>query len=134
VKIKGYGKVTITISVAKTSEYKAATKMVKLYIVPDRIKKFKVKANPVDNLVTFTWKKGNNKNAKCEIQVSKSVKFRKKNPISISCAMNRGILKNIKGLKLKKGQIWYFRTRQIVEISKKKSYKSDWIVRKVVIK
>ena len=127
--VKGYGKAVITIKVSKTSEYKAATKKIKILIVPDEVKKFKVKSNSSGG-VSFSWKKVNDKNAKCQIQASPTSDFSDTKSIPDK-AMKLGKLVNIRGLT--RGRVWYFRSRVAVNVSGK-TYYSGWVVRKVKIK
>jgi len=131
VKIKGYGKVTITISVGKTSEYKAATKMVKLYIVPDMIKKFYAKSYS-NGRVKFTWKKVKVKNAKCQIQASTSKDFPDEfTKVVKPCPkLQRG---KFIADGLKSGKIYYFRARVVVKVSGK-NYCSVWSEKKIKIR
>ena len=134
VKIKGYGKATITIKVSATGSYKAVTKKVKLNILPDKVQSFNVKSKKVGR-ATCTWKKKSISGANCQIQISPSSRFpkpyrvtkHKKNPL-----LKMGGVKDIDVKKLSKKTV-YFRARVVVKKAGK-TYKSEWVVKKIRIK
>lgn len=128
VSIKGYGKATITVKVSETSEYKTASKKIKVSIIPAGVKRFKAKSKS-SGRVTFTWKRQKIKNAKCQIQASLTSDFQSTKSVpSPSLKKGRFIADG-----LKRGTTYYFRIRVSRKIAGK-TYYSGWIKKKVKIK
>ena len=118
VKIKGTGKVTISITAKETSAYKKQTKKVTIYAVPGKrdIKKL----SSGKKKLTVQWKKDNRSDG-YQVQYSTDKKF-KKNVKSMNVSK-----KNTKATvkKLKKGKTYRVRIRSYKKIDGKKYY-SGW--------
>ena len=114
--------------VSETSEYKTASKKIKVSIIPAGVKRFKAKSKS-SGRVTFTWKRQKIKNAKCQIQASLTSDFQSTKSVpSPSLKKGRFIADG-----LKRGTTYYFRIRVSRKIAGK-TYYSGWIKKKVKIK
>ena len=125
VKIKGTGKVTITITAKETSAYKKQTKKVTIYAVPGKrdIKKL----SSGKKKLTVQWKKDNRSDG-YQVQYSTDKKF-KKNVKSVVIGKKQTTKQTIK--KLKTGKKYYVRIRSYKKISGKKYY-GTWSSKKTV--
>ncbi len=125
VKIKGTGKVTITITAKETSAYKKQTKKVTIYAVPGKrdIKKL----SSGKKKLTMQWKKDNRSDG-YQVQYSTDKKF-KKNVKNVVIGKKQTTKQTIK--KLKTGKKYYVRIRSYKKISGKKYY-GTWSSKKTV--
>lgn len=125
VKIKGTGKVTITITAKETSAYKKQTKKVTIYAVPGKrdIKKL----SSGKKKLTVQWKKDNRSDG-YQVQYSTDKKF-KKNVKNVVIGKKQTTKQTIK--KLKTGKKYYVRIRSYKKISGKKYY-GTWSSKKTV--
>ena len=125
VKIKGTGKVTITITAKETSAYKKQTKKVTIYAVPGKrdIKKL----SSGKKKLTVQWKKDNRSDG-YQVQYSTDKKF-KKNVKSVVIGKKQTTKQTIK--KLKTGKKYYVRIRSYKKINGKKYY-GTWSSKKTV--
>ena len=125
VKIKGTGKVTITITAKETSAYKKQKKKVTIYAVPGKrdIKKL----SSGKKKLTVQWKKDNRSDG-YQVQYSTDKKF-KKNVKSVVIGKKQTTKQTIK--KLKTGKKYYVRIRSYKKISGKKYY-GTWSSKKTV--
>ena len=125
VKIKGTGKVTISITAKETSAYKKQTKKVTIYAVPGKrdIKKL----SSGKKKLTVQWKKDNRSDG-YQVQYSTDKKF-KKNVKSVVIGKKQTTKQTIK--KLKTGKKYYVRIRSYKKISGKKYY-GTWSSKKTV--
>ena len=121
VKIKGTGKVTISITAKETSAYKKQTKKVTIYAVPGKrdIKKL----SSGKKKLTVQWKKDNRSDG-YQVQYSTDKKF-KKNVKNVVIGKKQTIKK------LKTGKKYYVRIRSYKKISGKKYY-GTWSSKKTV--
>ena len=124
-KIKGTGKVTITITAKETSAYKKQTKKVTIYAVPGKrdIKKL----SSGKKKLTVQWKKDNRSDG-YQVQYSTDKKF-KKNVKNVVIGKKQTTKQTIK--KLKTGKKYYVRIRSYKKISGKKYY-GTWSSKKTV--
>lgn len=115
VKIKGTGKVTITITAKETSAYKKQTKKVTIYAVPGKrdIKKL----SSGKKKLTVQWKKDNRSDG-YQVQYATDKKFKKAKSIVIG--KKQTTKQTIK--KLKTGKKYYVRIRSYKKINGKKYY------------
>ena len=125
VKIKGTGKVTITITAKETSAYKKQTKKVTIYAVPG--KRDIKKPSSGKKKLTVQWKKDNRSDG-YQVQYSTDKKF-KKNVKSVVIGKKQTTKQTIK--KLKTGKKYYVRIRSYKKISGKKYY-GTWSSKKTV--
>ena len=125
VKIKGTGKVTISITAKETSAYKKQTKKVTIYAVPGKrdIKKL----SSGKKKLTVQWKKDNRSDG-YQVQYSTDKKF-KKNVKNVVIGKKQTTKQTIK--KLKTGKKYYVRIRSYKKISGKKYY-GTWSSKKTV--
>ena len=125
VKIKGTGKVTITITAKETSAYKKQTKKVTIYAVPGKrdIKKL----SSGKKKLTVQWKKDNRSDG-YQVQYSTDKKF-KKNVKNVVIGKKQTTKQTIK--KLKTGKKYYVRIRSYKKINGKKYY-GTWSSKKTV--
>ena len=125
VKIKGTGKVTLTITAKETSAYKKQTKKVTIYAVPGKrdIKKL----SSGKKKLTVQWKKDNRSDG-YQVQYSTDKKF-KKNVKNVVIGKKQTTKQTIK--KLKTGKKYYVRIRSYKKISGKKYY-GTWSSKKTV--
>ena len=125
VKIKGTGKVTISITAKETSAYKKQTKKVTIYAVPGKrdIKKL----SSGKKKLTVQWKKDNRSDG-YQVQYSTDKKF-KKNVKSVVIGKKQTTKQTIK--KLKTGKKYYVRIRSYKKINGKKYY-GTWSSKKTV--
>ena len=125
VKIKGTGKVTITITAKETSAYKKQKKKVTIYAVPGKrdIKKL----SSGKKKLTVQWKKDNRSDG-YQVQYSTDKKF-KKNVKNVVIGKKQTTKQTIK--KLKTGKKYYVRIRSYKKISGKKYY-GTWSSKKTV--
>lgn len=125
VKIKGTGKVTISITAKETSAYKKQTKKVTIYAVPGKrdIKKL----SSGKKKLTVQWKKDNRLDG-YQVQYSTDKKF-KKNVKNVVIGKKQTTKQTIK--KLKTGKKYYVRIRSYKKISGKKYY-GTWSSKKTV--
>ena len=125
VKIKGTGKVTISITAKETSAYKKQTKKVTIYAVPGKrdIKKL----SSGKKKLTVQWKKDNRSDG-YQVQYSTEKKF-KKNVKNVVIGKKQTTKQTIK--KLKTGKKYYVRIRSYKKISGKKYY-GTWSSKKTV--
>ena len=125
VKIKGTGKVTISITAKETSAYKKQTKKVTIYAVPGKrdIKKL----SSGKKKLTVQWKKDNRSDG-YQVQYSMDKKF-KKNVKSVVIGKKQTTKQTIK--KLKTGKKYYVRIRSYKKINGKKYY-GTWSSKKTV--
>ena len=125
VKIKGTGKVTITITAKETSAYKKQTKKVTIYAVPGKrdIKKL----SSGKKKLTVQWKKDKQSDG-YQVQYSTDKKF-KKNVKNVVIGKKQTTKQTIK--KLKTGKKYYVRIRSYKKISGKKYY-GTWSSKKTV--
>ncbi len=125
VKIKGTGKVTITITAKETSAYKKQTKKVTIYAVPGKrdIKKL----SSGKKKLTVQWKKDNRSDG-YQVQYSTDKKF-KKNVKNVVIGKKQTTKQTIK--KLKTGKKYYVRIRSYKKINGKKYY-GTWSSQKTV--
>ena len=121
VKIRGCGTAMITIIVAETDRYYPGEKDVKVTVLPNSIKKFKVKS--MENGIKCTWKKMNFNNVKCIIQASENRKFKKPVTAKPYSELKKGYWK---GVGLKKNKVYYIRIRQIAKFSNKQFKYGKW--------
>ena len=124
VKIKGTGKVTITITAKETSAYKKQTKKVTIYAVPGKrdIKKL----SSGKKKLTVQWKKDNRSDG-YQVQYATDKKFKKAKTIVIG--KKQTTKQTIK--KLKTGKKYYVRIRSYKKINGKKYY-GTWSSKKTV--
>lgn len=124
VKIKGTGKVTITITAKETSAYKKQTKKVTIYAVPGKrdIKKL----SSGKKKLTVQWKKDNRSDG-YQVQYATDKKFKKAKSIVIG--KKQTTKQTIK--KLKTGKKYYVRIRSYKKINGKKYY-GTWSSKKTV--
>ena len=124
VKIKGTGKVTITITAKETSAYKKQTKKVTIYAVPGKrdIKKL----SSGKKKLTVQWKKDNRSDG-YQVQYTTDKKFKKAKSIVIG--KKQTTKQTIK--KLKTGKKYYVRIRSYKKINGKKYY-GTWSSKKTV--
>ena len=118
VKIKGTGKVTISITAKETSAYKKQTKKVTIYAVPGKrdIKKL----SSGKKKLTVQWKKDNRSDG-YQVQYSTDKKFKKNvKSVNVSKKSTKATVK-----KLKKGKTYRVRVRSYKKINGKKYY-SGW--------
>ena len=125
VKIKGTGKVTITITAKETSAYKKQTKKVTIYAVPG--KRDIKKPSSGKKKLTVQWKKDNRSDG-YQVQYSTDKKF-KKNVKSVVIGKKQTTKQTIK--KLKTGKKYYVRIRSYKKINGKKYY-GTWSSKKTV--
>lgn len=125
VKIKGTGKVTITITAKETLAYKKQTKKVTIYAVPGKrdIKKL----SSGKKKLTVQWKKDNRSDG-YQVQYSTDKKF-KKNVKNVVIGKKQTTKQTIK--KLKTGKKYYVRIRSYKKINGKKYY-GTWSSKKTV--
>ena len=125
VKIKGTGKVTISITAKETSAYKKQTKKVTIYAVPGKrdIKKL----SSGKKKLTVQWKKDNRSDG-YQVQYSTDKKF-KKNVKNVVIGKKQTTKQTIK--KLKTGKKYYVRIRSYKKINGKKYY-GTWSSKKTV--
>lgn len=128
-KIKGYGKVVVTIIASETNEYKLATKKITILIKPQKAKLSKVKS-PKKETMKISWKKDRLVTG-YQVQFSTNKKFKKG-------LRQRYFNKNQKSitvpLKKKSGKKYYVRIRSYKRMSGV-DYYSKWSkVKKVTIK
>ena len=125
VKIKGTGKVTISITAKETSAYKKQTKKVTIYAVPGKrdIKKL----SSGKKKLTVQWKKDNRSDG-YQVQYSTDKMF-KKNVKNVVIGKKQTTKQTIK--KLKTGKKYYVRIRSYKKISGKKYY-GTWSSKKTV--
>lgn len=125
VKIKGTGKVTISITAKETSAYKKQTKKVTIYAVPGKrdIKKL----SSGKKKLTVQWKKDNRSDG-YQVQYSTDKKF-KKNVKNVVIGKKQTTKQTIK--KLTTGKKYYVRIRSYKKISGKKYY-GTWSSKKTV--
>ena len=125
VKIKGTGKVTISITAKETSAYKKQTKKVTIYAVPGKrdIKKL----SSGKKKLTVQWKKDNRSDG-YQVQYSTDKKF-KKNVKNVVIGKKQTTKQTIK--KLKTGKKYYVRIRSYKKINGKKYY-GIWSSKKTV--
>ena len=127
VKIKGTGKVTISITAKETSAYKKQTKKVTIYAVPGKrdIKKL----SSGKKKLTVQWKKDNRSDG-YQVQYSTDKKF-KKNVKSVKVSK-----KNTKATvkKLKNGKTYRVRMHSYKKINGKKYYSGWGKVKSVKVK
>ena len=125
VKIKGTGKVTISITAKETSAYKKQTKKVTIYAVPGKrdIKKL----SSGKKKLTVQWKKDNRSDG-YQVQYSTDKKC-KKNVKNVVIGKKQTTKQTIK--KLKTGKKYYVRIRSYKKISGKKYY-GTWSSKKTV--
>lgn len=116
IKIKGYGKTTITITVSETEQYLKATKKLILKVVPKKavIKKLKTQSG---GKIKVTWKKQKTVSG-YQIQYATDKNFRK-NMKKVKVASAKTTSKILKGLKKKKN--YYIRIRAY-KVVKGKTY------------
>ena len=124
VKIKGTGKVTITITAKETSAYKKQTKKVTIYAVPGKrdIKKL----SSGKKKLTVQWKKDNRSDG-YQVQYATDKKFKKAKSLVIG--KKQTTKQTIK--KLKTGKKYYVRIRSYKKINGKKYY-GTWSSKKTV--
>ena len=118
VKIKGTGKVTISITAKETSAYKKQTKKVTIYAVPGKrdIKKL----SSGKKKLTVQWKKDNRSDG-YQVQYSTDKKFKKNvKSVNVSKKSTKATVK-----KLKKRKTYWVRVRSYKKINGKKYY-SGW--------
>lgn len=118
VKIKGTGKVTISITAKETSAYKKQTKKVTIYAVPGKrdIKKL----SSGKKKLTVQWKKDNRSDG-YQVQYSTDKKFKKNvKSVNVSKKSTKATVK-----KLKKGKTYWVRMHSYKKINGKKYY-SGW--------
>ena len=125
VKIKGTGKVTISITAKETSAYKKQTKKVTIYAVPG--KRDLKKLSSGKKKLTVQWKKDNRSDG-YQVQYSTDKKF-KKNVKNVVIGKKQTTKQTIK--KLKTGKKYYVRIRSYKKISGKKYY-GTWSSKKTV--
>ena len=117
-KIKGTGKVTISITAKETSAYKKQTKKVTIYAVPGKrdIKKL----SSGKKKLTVQWKKDNRSDG-YQVQYSTDKKFKKNvKSVNVSKKSTKATVK-----KLKKGKTYWVRMHSYKKINGKKYY-SGW--------
>ena len=125
VTIKGTGKVTITITSAKTAKYAKATKKVTFKVVPAKAAISKVVSSKKGQL-TVTVKK-DSKATGYQIQVSTSKKFTKSTTATLTKTSKTFT-------KLTAGKKYYVRVRAYKTISSKKCYGAYSAVKSVTVK
>ena len=121
VKIRGCGTAMITIIVAETDRYYPGEKDVKVTVLPNSIKDFKVKS--VVGGVRYNWKKMNFNNVKCIIQASKDKRFKKYVTEKPYPQLKKGYWR---GVGLKENKTYYIRIRQIAKCSNKQFKYGKW--------
>ena len=121
VRIKGCGIAIITIFVDETENFYMDTKDVKVTVLPNYIKAFKVKS--IENGIKCIWKKMNFNNVKCIIQASENKKFKKPVIAKPYSELKKGYWKGV-GLKVNK--TYYIRIRQIAKFSNKQFKYGKW--------
>ena len=114
VSIKGTGKVTITVSAKATSCYKAASKKVTIYAVPEKAKLKEVKS--AKGKVEAEWKKDSNASG-YQILYSTDKKMKKAKTMNCSKKDTTATIKN-----LKKNKTCYVKIRAYKTIDGKKYY------------
>lgn len=129
VTIKGYGRTTVTIKAAATTQYKSATKKITITVIPKTPALIKV-SSQVKRQITCLWTKLKNVTA-YQVDVSTNKNF-KKGTISRSV---KGKLNSTKTPPLlKSGTTYYVRVRAYKQVGKTK-YFSKWSkVKKVRVK
>ena len=127
VKIKGTGKVTISITAKETSAYKKQTKKVTIYAVPGKrdIKKL----SSGKKKLTVQWKKDNRSDG-YQVQYSTDKKFKKNvKSVNVSKKSTKATVK-----KLKKRKTYRVRVRSYKKINGKKYYSGWGKVKSVKVK
>ena len=128
VKVKGYGKATLTITTAETDFYEKATKKITIKIVPKRSKLTKVKASGNES-VFVAWQKNKTVDG-YQVQYSTNKNFKKS--VKTKKVKDNSTISTIIGLKKKK--TYYFRVRSYKKVGKKTFYGSFSNVKKVKVK
>lgn len=128
VSVKKYGTAVITIRASKTVNYNAASKKVKIKVVPKRITFIKVKS-PAWREMEMKWKDDKTVTG-YRLEVSRKKNF-KSNTIMRSCKRPKG---EIVLVGVSSGKTYYFRIRSYVKVGKSKYYGPWSKVKKVKIK
>ena len=118
--VKGIGKATITITAAKTANYKVATKKVTITVNPKATTMSKVTA--ASKAFTATWKKQATQTTGYQIQYSQSSTFASGNKTAL-ITKNTTVTKKVTGLTAKKK--YYVRVRTYKTVGSTKYY-SAW--------
>ena len=124
---KNYGTTTITIKAAETTTYKAASKKVKVKVVPKKMTLTTVKS-PAKKTLLLKWKKDASA-TKYEIQLCMKKDFKKK---TLSRTYNKKVFKQT--IKNMKSKTWYVRMRAWKKVGGKTYYGIWSKVKKIKIK
>ena len=119
--LTGCGVTVITVKVAATQNYKAATKKITIKVLPASVKNFKVKAASKGK-IKCTWKKTSAGNTTCQIQYSLNKQFKNAKTFSGKSSLKSG---RYTGKGLKKGKYYYFRIKAVAKTGGK-SYSGKW--------
>ena len=119
--LSGCGVTVITVTVAETENYKAASKKVTIKVLPDNIQNFKVKALS-KGMIKCTWKRKNIENISCQIQYAFNKQFKNAGTFSTKSSLSSG---SYIGKGLKKRKIYYVRIKAVAK-SDGKSYSGKW--------
>ena len=128
VRVKGYGKATLTITTAETDFYEKATKKITITIVPKKTKLTKVKASG-NGTVFVSWQKNKTVDG-YQVQYSTNKNFKKS--VKTKKVKDNGTISTTIGLK--KNKTYYFRIRSYKKVGKKTYYGSFSTIKKVKVK